>query len=209
MDGVTFFEYVLDDGPELNFPHGGGRGGGGGFGDFLGALLGGGLFGGGSISGNCFLPGACPSLNVPGIAGLLPHLPAPGCDFGPCSGPSGISNGFLGPGIGNMGLDPIAMLNPWFGTRTKDRECFGMGNPSFGVCQMPCKSTLDDSIGGTAIKFTELQKACGPIFTYPNIIVEEVRFIYVLGVGFQVGQSKVTSCSPNGSVPGGIFPENH
>ena len=86
MDGVTFFEYVLDDGPELNFPHGGGRGGGG-FGDILGGILGalnGGGLGGNSISGKCFLPGACPSLNVPSIGSLLPHIPGPGCDFGLC-----------------------------------------------------------------------------------------------------------------------------
>jgi hypothetical protein len=101
---VTFFEYVLDDGPELKFPHGGGLSGGG-FGDILGGILGalnGEGIGGNSISGNCFLPGACPSLNVPGIASFLPHLPASGCDPGPCV-PMTPATSFYGPGAAVAG----------------------------------------------------------------------------------------------------------
>ena len=202
MNGVTFFEYVLDDGPELKFPHGGGLSGGG-FGDILGGILGalnGGGLGGNSISGNCFLPGACPSLPIPSILDFLPHIPGPGCDFGPCGNdPSdGFGNGLLGPGIGNMGLDPVAMLAPWFGKQTKTRQCFGTGSPQFGVCEMPCES--GGSVGGVAIKFTELQKACGPISKCPNIITTDTSFLYIFGVGFSLGDPNVTHCSPNGSV---------
>jgi RHS repeat-associated protein len=84
LDGSTvLYEHFIDDGPELSFPRNFG-GGGAGFGDILGGILGA-LNGGGSISGNCFLPGACPNLSVPSILDFLPKLPAWGCDPGPCT----------------------------------------------------------------------------------------------------------------------------
>jgi hypothetical protein len=174
----------------------------------LGGLIGGILGGGGSVQANCFLPGSCPSLRVPSILDLLPQMPGPGCDFGPCGNDSnGIGNGFLGLGIGNLGLDPISMLAPWFGKQTKTRQCFGTGSPQYGVCQMPCEA--NDSVGGVAIKFTVLQEACGPISKCPNIVTTDSTFYYIFGIGFSGGDPKVTHCSPNGSVPGGILPENH
>lgn len=59
-----------------------------GFGDFLSLLhrvLNGGGLAGNTVPGNCFLPGACPSLPIPSILDFLPTLPARGCDPGPCS----------------------------------------------------------------------------------------------------------------------------
>jgi RHS repeat-associated protein len=185
-----------------------GSGGGGGLGGIVGGIIGAINGGGGSVSANCFLPGACPSLPIPSILNSLPHIPGPGCDPGPCGdSTNGLGNGLLGPGIGNMGLDPAVMLTPWFGKQTKTRQCFGTGSPQFGVCEMPCES--GGNIGGVAIKFTVLQKACGPISTCPNIITTDTTFLYILGVGISLGDPNVTHCSPNGSVPGGIFPENH
>jgi RHS repeat-associated protein len=201
------------DGQCASDPFGGGSGGfGGGIGGILGAIgnvLNGGGLAGNTVPGNCFLPGACPSLPIPSILDFLPKIPGPGCDFGPCGNDptNGFGNGLLGPGIGNMGLDPVAMLAPWFGKQTKTRQCFGTGSPQFGVCEMPCES--GGSVGGVAIKFTELQKACGPISKCPNIITTDTSFLYIFGVGFSLGDPNVTHCSPNGSVPGGILPENH
>jgi RHS repeat-associated protein len=54
-------------------------------------------FGTGGVPGSCefFLPGNCPSFQPPSIWDFLPHLPAPGCEFGPCgSDSSGIGNSF-------------------------------------------------------------------------------------------------------------------
>jgi RHS repeat-associated protein len=69
-------------------------GGGGGLGDILGGILGalnGGGFGGNSISDNCFLPGTCPSLKVPGVGDLLPKTPSIQCpEFGPCAATPGL-----------------------------------------------------------------------------------------------------------------------
>ncbi len=77
-----------------------GGGGGGPSGGGLGGIIGGILGGGGSVPGLCFLPGACPSLPIPGILDFLPRMPSPGCEFGPCSNdPLGIGNGFLGSGL--------------------------------------------------------------------------------------------------------------
>jgi RHS repeat-associated protein len=56
----------------------------GGVGDLLSLLLHGSGLAGNSVPGNCFLPGACPSLPIPSILDFLPQLPASGCEFGPC-----------------------------------------------------------------------------------------------------------------------------
>jgi hypothetical protein len=78
----------------------------------LGGLIGGILGGGGSVQANCFLPGSCPSLRVPSILDLLPQMPGPGCDFGPCSNdPSGIGNGLLStadPNVPSPRLNSVA-----------------------------------------------------------------------------------------------------
>ena len=60
----------------------------------LGLILHGSGLGGNTVPGNCFLPGACPSLPIPSILDFLPKVPAPGCDPGPC--PQNI------PGINNL-----------------------------------------------------------------------------------------------------------
>jgi len=85
------------DGQSLQDPFGAGSGGfGGSIGDIIGKILGGGGLAGNTVPGNCFLPGACPSLPIPSILDFLPHIPRPGCDPGPCSdgSPGALGNGF-------------------------------------------------------------------------------------------------------------------
>jgi RHS repeat-associated protein len=76
---------------------GGGFNVGGDISSLLGRILHGSGLGGNTVPGNCFLPGACPSLPIPSILDFLPHIPGPGCDPGPCSDNSEFSggNGFL------------------------------------------------------------------------------------------------------------------
>jgi len=88
----------LTDGQDTGELFGGsGGGGGGGIGDLIGRILSGGGLAGNTVPGNCFLPGACPSLPIPSILDFLPHLPGPGCDPGPCGDgpPSGLGSGLL------------------------------------------------------------------------------------------------------------------
>jgi hypothetical protein len=62
----------------------------------IGRVLNGGGLAGNTVPGNCFLPGACPSLPIPSILDFLPHIPGPGCDFGPCGNdPTAMGNGLL------------------------------------------------------------------------------------------------------------------
>lgn len=71
----------------------------GGFGDILsvlnGVLNGGGLAGN-TVPGNCFLPGACPSLPIPSILDFLPKTPSViQCpEFGPCPATPGLGTQF-------------------------------------------------------------------------------------------------------------------
>ena len=76
---------------------------------------------GGGFSGipipGCLLPGACNiSLPAPSLGSLLPQLPDPQCDFGPCGG-SGFVGAGIGslPGLGNIQIDPLFIF-----TRTLD-----------------------------------------------------------------------------------------
>jgi RHS repeat-associated protein len=93
---ITLFD--LTDGQDTGELFGGSGGGGGGIGDLISKILGGGGLAGNTVPGNCFLPGACPSLPIPSILDFLPHIPGPGCDFGPCTDstgtPLGIGNSF-------------------------------------------------------------------------------------------------------------------
>ncbi|MGZ7101226.1 MAG: RHS repeat domain-containing protein [Candidatus Angelobacter sp.] len=61
----------------------------------LGGILHGGGLAGNSVPGNCFLPGACPSLPIPSILSLLPALPWNNpCIGSPVSDACGFGNGF-------------------------------------------------------------------------------------------------------------------
>lgn len=88
------------DGQCPSNPFGGGSGGfGGGVGGILGAIgsvLSGGGLAGNTVPGNCFLPGACPSLPIPSILDFLPKTPSViQCpEFGPCPATPGLGAQF-------------------------------------------------------------------------------------------------------------------
>jgi RHS repeat-associated protein len=147
-----------------------------------GILHGGGLAGN-SVPGNCFLPGACPSLPIPSILDFLPHLPAPGCEFGPCSNdPSGIGNGLLANGtaplssvfLGNFLAHTINMVG--ICTPVPPFQFVELGTPGCNVACAFVRTYPSDRtplFGDMHISPANLYAACGHLSKCPSMILVE------------------------------------